>query len=142
MLSRNDLFSTWGEFLERESWDLFATFTFRETISLDKAKREFKRFFKYLNSKTNPFFDKFIRTFIVFERNPGRPGVHIHCLIKGINPTLASKISDKWKGESKVLPYNPKEGARFYLANICLSPERIEHYDRFTINSRYRNKHH
>lgn len=134
MLNRNHLFSTWGKYLEKESWDLWATFTFREIVYLDKAKKEFKRFFKSIIGKTDYFFSKFIRTFTVFERNPDRPGVHIHCLIKGINPTLASKVSEKWEGESKVLPYDSEKGARFYLTNICLSPKKLEHFEPYTIN--------
>ena len=127
-------------FLSVQKWDLFATITFRQQCPSLSAIKAFKRFFKYLNTRDRRFFDKYIECWIFLERHDLRAGVHIHALIRGINPTLAEELEKKCRrifGQSRILPYDPMRQAVVYLAGKYKS-QRLEDFTFFKINSRLR----
>lgn len=140
MISKHELALNWREFLNKEQWDLFVTITFRKRKLVIGAVKAFKHFFKYVNTFAEPLFKKFIRCFIVFEKEDNRGGVHIHTFIKGINPSHANKLEKNLRsvfGQSKAVSYDSKKGASFYLAKK-LGLSNSVHYDYFKINSRLR----
>lgn len=145
MLSKHALKEGYLEFINTYNWDLYITFTFRHSISPVVAIRRFKHFFKYLNNRDEnvPFFKNFINCFVVVDKKDPM-NVHIHALIRGINPTFASEIKkiceyDKSIGISDIQPYILKAGADEYLANKCVESEKND-YVIFTVNSRKRVK--
>ena len=98
----------WMNWIEQYKPDLWVTVTFagQDIYGLHKkrfvsesaeefAVRRFKQFLKYLNQKRFIFYDKFLLCFLVIERNPGSGGIHIHALIKGIKPELASLLEQR-----------------------------------------------
>ncbi len=146
MFESRVLADSWAKFLDN-GWDIFVTITFRRATpcfpssnGYPGAIREFKHFFKHLNSYPNEFFSKFISTFTVFERNTYRDGVHIHSLINGINSSKAKLLQDKLTsslGLSKVEAYDPSAGGNFYLCNKIYQ-NRLEDYQIYKINSAVR----
>lgn len=123
-----------------QEWDLWVTITFRHITVKETALKQFKAFFKYLNrnSKNVVFVEKRIGSLTFFEKHSSRKGVHIHALVRGVNPTLAKKLCkecEKRFGESWVEAYDPTKGAVIYLANKLFSP-RLEHHDFYTIHPR------
>lgn len=130
------------EFVERLGADLWFTVTFRRSVSLDTAMKSFKRFFKFLNKPDKVYYEKFILSWVYFEKTIKGEGYHIHALIKGINPVLApalEKECQKAFGLSKVKPYDHSRiiyPASEYLADKCVFNS--DNLEFFRINSRLR----
>lgn len=102
-----------GNWLSPYPWQKFVTFTFgMDRISPDRAKELFEKFAQA--SGANVIY------FMVIEWHKFRDNVHIHSLLGNVENEL------DWKyGISRVLHYNPKLGARFYLSKFICS-ERVE----------------
>ncbi|MCP4653607.1 MAG: hypothetical protein GY858_09550 [Candidatus Omnitrophica bacterium] len=101
-------------------WTLFFNANFRKFVSYETAKKEFKRFIKYLNKNDEIYFDSFVRCLVFYERHStSSAGIHIHALIDRIDPKHAEIINNKAKkffgGTSLVEGYNPLGGASYYL---------------------------
>jgi len=119
---------------------LYATVTFKQEICMEKAKRSIRHFFKYLNGRTVYFYKKLMQCVVFFEKTDSRGGVHVHMLIKGIDPALAKTLEQRLIiafGRSEAEPYIPGNGAAVYLANKC-DQQSLLHWDKWTINSRVR----
>ena len=135
----------WKEFVERLRPDLFVTITFRTPTSERIAIRNYKSFFKFLNKTDEIYYNKFLLTWVVFERVVKGEGYHIHALIKGIDTSLEQALEKKLNksfGSSKVLVYDYDRlnySASEYLSEkyILYGYKSLEFY---RINSRFRNK--
>jgi hypothetical protein len=112
----------WINWIEQYKPDLWITVTFagqntsglaKKEFALENAEelalRRFKQFLKHLNQKRFVFYEKFLLCFLVIEKNPSGDGVHIHALIKGIKPELASRLEQRFHyvfGISKVVAFD------------------------------------
>lgn len=120
-------------------WDLFLTITFRKETSYITAVKKLKYFFKRLNTKETFFFNRYVCTYVFFEENPGRRGVHIHCLLRGINPSSAYLLERKcleFFGNSQVRPYDEEDNAAKYLAKKYGS-KYLRGFDLIKISAKY-----
>ena len=147
----------WINWIEQYKPDLWVTVTFAEydTSGLAKNKfpvknteelvlKRFKQFLKHLNNKKFAFYGKFILCFLIIEKNPGRDGVHIHAVIKGIKPELASKLEQRCHdafGESRVVAFDfskPYTAIDYIVDKFVFL--RCDNLSFYRINSRYRSK--
>ncbi|MFC1510152.1 hypothetical protein ACFL49_00640 [Candidatus Omnitrophota bacterium] len=137
-----DLKNEMNALITRERWDLFITITFSRSVSSFNAKKRFKYFFKHVNTEDKMFFTKYVKTWVFFEKDGYRNGVHIHSLLSGISENEAVLLEIRCKevfGQCKVLAYRPNERASYYLA--CKYPLGVlADYDFLKINSRLRIK--
>jgi hypothetical protein len=123
-------------------WDIWLTVTFRQAVSTERAFKIFKYFFKTLNTVEFQFFKKYIRCIVLSERHESRPSDHIHCLIKGISPSLAGPLERRCRdffGRSEARAYNPNlpRLASGYMARKCEN-SKAEDWGIIKINSRWR----
>jgi len=130
--------------LDRENWDIYCNPTFRRRTLQEEAEEEFKYFFKHLNEPSKIFFPKFIVCWVFYEKGDIRGSLHIHSLIKGINPFFTSDLQGKctkFFGQSQVVAYNhnlPKDKLpSHYLAKKYVSNE-LDFFDFYKINSKLR----
>ena len=95
-----------GDWLNPYPWQFFVTLTFAvDRISPDRAKKLFEQFAQASGKNVIYFF--------VIEWHKFRDNVHIHALLGNVGKEL------NWAyGISRVLRYNPKLGARFYLSKF------------------------
>lgn len=124
--------------------DIYFSTTSRVKMLQVSAEKRFKYFFKHLNSSEEIFFKKFVLCWTFFDKADSRGSVHIHSLIKGIDPSLAVLLQKKCKsffGQSDIRPYDhslPKHrSASHYLAEKVVRDE-LDHYDFYKINSKLR----
>ncbi len=102
-----------GDWLNPYPWEWFVTLTFgMDRVSPDRAKKLFEQFTQA--SGTNVIY------FMVIEWHKFRDNVHIHALLGNVE-----NEPDWGYGISRVLRYNPKLGARFYLSKF-ISSEMVE----------------
>lgn len=134
----------WKQFIERLHPDLFVTITFRKPTSKFIAKKRFKEFFRNLNKPGDILYRKFILSWVFFEERVRDDGCHIHALIKGIDPSLATVLEEKCLvnfGRSKVYPYDHarvKYPASEYLADKYVFFYGFDFLEFYRINSRLR----
>lgn len=128
------------EFLSAQGkWTVWITITFPDEVKVEYAKRKFKKFLKHLN-EDYWFYDKFIHSFVFFELNPFRDGVHIHAIVDTISPEHAWRIHKKCNrlfGKSEVKPMH-SDVIRYVSEMFELGT--LESFDFYKINSRYRMK--
>ena len=144
MISNYKLVDEVQGLLDREHWDIYCNPTFRSRTLQEEAEQEVKYFFKHLNKPGKIFFPKFMLCWVFYEGGDIRGGLHLHLLIKGINPSLAPDLQKKCKeffGDSQVVPYNynlpgEKSPSR-YLAKKYISDE-LDFFDLYKINSKLR----
>lgn len=98
-----------GNWLEPYPWTWYGTFTFaKDIVSTETASRLFERCVEDLNSNVI-----YVRA---IEWHKFRDCLHIHALVGNTKEMLI------WKhGLSKIMPYNPKLGARYYIGKFSLS---------------------
>ncbi|MCX5693701.1 MAG: hypothetical protein NT014_00980 [Candidatus Omnitrophica bacterium] len=144
MISNYKLVDGFQNLLDKEHWDIYCSLTFRTRTLFEEAMKEFKHFFKHLNKSGEVFFPKYILSWVFYEKGDVRGGVHLHSLIKGINPSLASNLQNKCNdffGDSQVVSYNhnlPREKLPSrYLAKKYISNE-LDFFDIYKINSKLR----
>lgn len=143
-MNKNMLINELQEQFDKLHSDIYLTATFRAKAVTESAEKKFKFFFKCYLNKNKIFFEKYILCWVFFEKGDIRKGIHIHALIKNINPRftpLLQVICEHFFGESKVVAYDhnrPKERqASYYLARKYCS-EKLDHFDFYKINSRRR----
>jgi len=143
MMDKRKLVEVFQKFLDMQNYDLCLTITFRNKTGLELAKKQFKYFFKYLNTKEEMIFDSFFIGWVFFEKE-NRGGVHIHAIISGISPSKASILEKRCRdyfGESKVVPYDlsrpTHKSMSRYLAEKYVTDD-LEFFDFMRINSRIR----
>jgi hypothetical protein len=102
-----------GTWLASYRWQLFVTLTFAvDRVSSERAKKLFEQFAQASG--------KNVIYFLVVEWHKFRDNVHIHALLGGVENEL------NWKyGISRVLRYDSKLGARFYLSKF-IGSEMVE----------------
>lgn len=112
---KQNLSSAFGDWLNKYSWDWWATFTFKKDKSPYGAKKAFLRFVKDI--KKDVYF------FLVIEWHKWRGSVHCHSLIGNVSGIRRLTIMDKWYdiyGIARILPYNKNLGARYYLSKYLI----------------------
>jgi hypothetical protein len=125
--------------------DIYFTATFKSRTLAESAEKAFKYFLKCrLNQPGKTFFKKFVMCWAFFDKVDKRGGIHIHALLKNIDPSLAPSLQEKCKeffGQSDVRPYDhslPKHrSASHYLAEKVVRGE-LDHYDFYKINCKFR----
>lgn len=107
--NKERLIQDMGNWLNPRPWQWFVTLTFAmDRISPDRAKKLFEQFAQASGINVVYFF--------VVEWHKFRDNVHIHALLGNVETEL------NWKyGISRVLRYDPKLGARFYLSKFICS---------------------
>lgn len=133
------------DMIERLKPELYITITFRTPTSKYGTIRRIKLFFKFINSSDQVFYSKFLLGWFFFENSIKSEGYHVHGLIKGIDPYLASSLERRCNlsfGLSKVLIYDNNRinyPASEYLADkyVFYNYDDLEF---FRINSRFRAK--
>ncbi len=131
-----DLFKRQGE------WTLFFNVSFRKAASYEWAKKRFKWFLKYLNTKERSFYANFVRCLVFYERHDTTSGsIHIHALIDRISPWDATAVNTrarKYFGEwSDVRAYDSARKGVEYFARKIGSSKLVE-YEFYVINSKVR----
>ena len=102
---------SWGQWLNEYDWDHYCTLTFHWEATIDGANRQFRRFIRRLERRTQGA----INWFMVIEY--GRGGcLHIHALL-GTTNTLPDKSVDlAWPaGITDVQTYDSQRGATHYI---------------------------
>jgi hypothetical protein len=125
-------------------WDIWFSTTVSREVGTEDFLRSFKYFFNHINSRDFVFYKGFICGYVFSEFNKFRNGVHLHALIKGIDPEMANPVEEfcwDYFGESKVVPYDNyrPDRASGYLARKCVSQE-LDHFDFFKVNSSFRGR--
>ena len=95
-------------------WELFFTGTFAWESSNSAAQRSFQKFM----SSSMPG----VSYFYVTEKNPSRPGYHIHALIHGAETYRRKTIWKKWYkrfGINKLEPIKSKKKVEDYTTKHC-----------------------
>jgi len=125
--SQEKLKKCWGEFISGLSaWDWFATLTFRDRPKADYdrgwtkvgthyASRAFKTFIKEIQKETKTK----VKWVCGLEYQKWRGVPHYHVLIQGVSKLRRLDWLDWWYaryGIARILPYNAKEGASYYLS--------------------------
>lgn len=118
---------SWGVFLAGlASWDWWVTLTFRDRPKEDQdrgwtkigthyASRAFRTFVKALQKESKEKVNWV--NGLEYQRWRGVP--HYHALIQGVSELRRMDFVDWWwarYGIARILPYNAKEGASYYIA--------------------------
>jgi hypothetical protein len=138
------LIQGYKRYTDAHLWSIYLTVTFRRPVLSANAFRQFRYFFKHLNSPQAVFFRGCIRCFVVAERQGRHESVHLHCLVHGIDPLMARQLELRCRsffGESvaKVYNYDLPKLASDYLAEKCAYGV-ADDWTPMVINSRYRGK--
>jgi hypothetical protein len=127
------------ELINKYNWSHFITITNTNAIGINSFKKKYKTFFKHLNNKENKYFDKYIWSLVCFERD-NNSGSHIHAFASDLDKAKSQEIENKLKtyfGQSKVLIYDSKDNAKYYISNKYNKNKLID-FDLLKINSRIR----
>ena len=113
-------------------WELFFTGTFSWEASNAACQRAWKRFMK----KQMPD----VTWFMVTEKNPQRPGYHIHALMQGTETYRRKTIWNRWYkryGINKLEPIKSRKNVEDYTTKHCSNylTKGVGWYD-FEINDR------
>tara|TARA_B100000927_G_scaffold254490_1_gene220752 strand:+ start:290 stop:730 length:441 start_codon:yes stop_codon:yes gene_type:complete len=113
-------------------WEWFFTGTFSYEASNAAAQRAWKRFMtKYMSD---------VSWFYVTERNPSRPGYHIHALLHGVDGYSSTAIWNKWFkrfGINRLEPVRSRMKVEEYTTKHCANylTKGYGHYD-FELNDK------
>lgn len=138
MINNKQLRTDFDKFMRRFPYEIWMTVTFRKSVSVSTAKKQFKHFLKTLNSKNTIFYHKYIRLWIFYEQNKVRDGMHIHALIDGIDTSKCQLLEQKCCirfGESKVTAGH--KNVIPYVSQKYNSPSLLD-FDYYKINARLR----
>lgn len=97
-------------------WDLFFTGTFEWESSLTATRRAFQNFMKKHLPDVSYFF--------VSEKNPNRPGYHIHALMADCTGVYRKRIWERWKlkyGMNRLEPIRSRHDVEKYTTKHCTS---------------------
>jgi hypothetical protein len=129
--------------LEKMSYDIWMTVTFGIRVDEYNAIRTVKHFFKGLNKPHGIFYyNSYMHCWLFAEQKPWQDRVHIHSLIRGIDPRLSSDLQSECQerfGKVHAVPYNPSLSYRAtqYIAEKFACGW-LKSYDFCKINSRWR----
>jgi hypothetical protein len=127
----SDLKTAWGNFIDdvgqrKGGWDWYATLTFRDPseedilggwtkVGMGYSKRACDGFLRLLEEMKGLNTHHWFRA-REYQRDRGVP--HYHLLIGGVGNLRRDEASEWWFkqfGFARILPYEEKRGARFYL---------------------------
>lgn len=113
--------NAWVSLLNRYNWDWFATLTFEELPSTYTAHNKLKRWLSALEKQEK----RKIGYYKVMEFT--RLGVpHFHLLMGNLDGVRRDKYWSIWfrdNGRARILPYNFKLGAGYYLTKYVVKDE-------------------
>lgn len=109
-------------------WEWWVTITFRNLVHPEAAYKLF-RFWTHTRINRPLYGSRYWKRgegapyFLGIERCPSRPTVHIHALLGGGVRALRRMSEVDWlflhAGISRILPYDPDRGAKFYVAKYA-----------------------
>jgi len=120
-----------GQFLDKQNWTYFATFTSREEMTQKMARRYADSILRRIRAiqEKNESSTKCAMAWFV-ESHKEKKGVHIHALIKTnlMKETITRdwlkmtniKMSGKTNGYCRILTYIPDFGASFYISKYIV----------------------
>ncbi len=148
------------EIIRKRHWDIYFNSTLRapvKTLTIVESgrpkdvvvwrndtaslRKELQCFFANLNHYS-VFYTKYILALVFFERQYQGARIHIHAFIQGIRSEYSyalQSLACDFFGASKVEPYDPAKGARYYLGWKFVKPELCD-FDFMKINSRARKR--
>lgn len=106
-----------AEWLRPYDWRWFCTMHFRYRVSVYSAKKCASNFIKNISDSTNYY--------LAVERSKYGEQMHIHILLGYIEGFDASDIRKEWVkryGYARILSYDKKRGAVYYVAKYITSP--------------------
>ena len=120
-----ELKQAWGQWLSGlAEWDWYATLTFRDPSPEEQARGYTLRGWKYAQRAYNEFLRALpaplgVKHWVrMFEFSKWRGVPHIHALISGVADLRRDEAWQWWfdrYGINRILPYDPKLGAGYYL---------------------------
>lgn len=130
----------WGKWLNYNwKWEWFVSLTFRDShVGTVRANNLWRKWYGDLVKSTGNDVGFFRVT--EWQRYRGIP--HYHALMLNLDGVRRLKWLDRWvdiAGWARVLPYNPKKGANYYLSKYVtkemgevLFSDNIQEYTRFS----------
>jgi len=125
-------------FIRKFPYDTWMTVTFKRTVSTEVAKKRLKQFLKHLNTANTVYYQKSVRLWAFFEKNTIGNGVHVHCLIDGMDTSKCPQLereclkrfgqSTVTAGHANVIPYVAEK----------YNSTGLDDFDYMKVNSRYR----
>lgn len=121
--TKEELRQAWGDWLSRLApWEWFVTMTLRDPPAGSTWTRPgwatAKRAWTELTGRARPALGE-LAWVRMFEQQKGRGVPHIHALVGNCDPSVRRMDLVDWAwgrwGMTRVLEYDPKLGARFYL---------------------------
>jgi len=101
--------------------DLYCTLTFRFEVSEAEAVTEFEQ--KYIQRLQQRSQGR-VTYFAVAAKNWTEGRVHVHALLRFVQPLAPSASKAAWKaGQAKVDPFDPRRGAGGYIARHVALPD-------------------
>ena len=117
----NRLRDSWVTFLNRYNWDWFATLTFKD---LPKTYTAHNRLNRWLNTVERQEKRKIGYYKGMEFTKLGVP--HFHLLMGNLEGVRRDKYWEMWfdeNGRARILPYDPKLGAGYYLTKYVVKDE-------------------
>ena len=109
------------QFIADARWDLYCTLTFRFEVSEAEAVTEFEQ--KYVQRLQQRSHGR-VAYFAVAAKNWTEGRVHVHALLRFVQPLAPSASKAAWKaGHAKVAPFDPRSGAGGYIARHVALPD-------------------
>ena len=126
MSRNNSLINEWGNFLNTIPWTYYCTLTTPDSMTVNSARRKIEKLHTVLCNK----FNLENEMFWVAEPFDTKESYHLHALVKfqiGMSKESKTSLNKAWqsvcgKKDTKkynwtvIMPYNPTEGANFYVA--------------------------
>lgn len=113
--------NTWVSFLKCYNWDWFATLTFKSFPTTYTAQNKLKRWLRAIESQEK----RKIGYYKAMEfTKVGVP--HFHLLMGNLDGVRRDKYWESWfreNGRARILPYNSKLGAGYYLTKYVVKDE-------------------
>ncbi len=105
----------WGAWLDGWPWEWFVTATFRDPVGVEQAHDRWRKWTHEIEDAVQASLGWVRCT----EYQRWRKGIpHYHALVLGVGNTRRLAWMDRWNqlaGFARILPYDPRNGARFYL---------------------------
>ena len=97
-----------GDWLNPMPWDFFATLTFTREATVDAARRQVERYFRWIAPSVRAHF------WAVERGCLGR--VHAHALMRTAGGVESRWLEGAWRcGVARCAPYDARRGASYYV---------------------------
>lgn len=113
-MARRNLIEQYANLLNSYHWEWYAILSFREPVSFHRGWGLFNKWKLALKHRTgNTIYYCMVSEPDIWKDNP-----HFHVLLSGVNGEKPYVWGKNWYpiGVSKIKKYNPKLGAKYYLA--------------------------